>query len=169
MPLLIMPSGLPDPNHVESFADVLGEQWSASEGKPHLRTSSETLRNFKFSTFRDDAKKSGSLPRHEVWRLQYRQNPHLRNLSKTELFEYGLMSSSEMEDMLCVESKEKLTPELMDEVGRKFTYFLEEMNFRGIDMREFESVKEIIYELLKDPRNSVMMLRLPKSSRVAVH
>ena len=138
MPLLIMPSGLPDPNHVETFVGLLGERWSAFEGQPHLRTNAETLKNFKFSTFRDEANKSGSLPRHEVWRLQYRQNPHLRNLSKIELFKYGLRSSSEMEDMLCTESKEKLTPELMDEVGRKFTYFLEEMNFRGIDMREFE-------------------------------
>ncbi len=69
MPLLIMPSGLPDPNHVETFADVLGERWSAFEGKPHLRTSAETLRNFKFSKFRDDARKSGSLPRHQVWIL----------------------------------------------------------------------------------------------------
>jgi hypothetical protein len=107
--------------------------------KPHLRTSAKTLKTSSFSTFRDDAKKSGLLPRHEIWRLQYRQNPHLRNLSKTELFECGLTSSSEMEDMLCTESKEKLTPELKNEVGRKFTYFLEEMNFRGIDMREFES------------------------------
>jgi len=48
------------------------------------------------------------------------------------------MSNSEMEDMLCTESREKLTPELMDEVGQKFMHFVEEMNFRGIDMREFE-------------------------------
>lgn len=48
------------------------------------------------------------------------------------------MSSAEMEDMLCTESKEKLT-ELMDAVGQKFTHLIEEMNFRGIDMREFES------------------------------
>jgi len=138
MPLLIMPSGLPDSNHVETFVDLLGERWSAFEGKPHLRTNAQTLRNFKFSAFRDDVKKSGSLPRHRVWILQYRQNPHLRSLSKTELFQYGLMANFEMEDMLCTESKQKPTPALMDEVGQKFMHFIEEMNFRGIDMREFE-------------------------------
>lgn len=68
----------------------------------------------------------------------YEGTSELRNISKIELFKYGLRSSSEMEDMLYTEPKEKLTPELMDEVGRKFSYFLEEMNFRGIDMREFE-------------------------------
>lgn len=138
MPLLIMPSGLPDPNHIETFVDLLGERWSAFEGKPHLRTSAETFRNLKFSTFRADAKKSGSLSRTEAWISQYRQNPHLRGLSKTELFEYGRMSDSEMDKMLC-SPKEKLTPELMNEVGQKFIHFVEEMNFRGIDMREFES------------------------------
>jgi hypothetical protein len=49
------------------------------------------------------------------------------------------MASSEMENMLCTESNEKPTPELMDAVGRKFMHFIEETNFRGIDMREFES------------------------------
>jgi hypothetical protein len=33
MPLLIMSSGLPDPNHIETFVDLLGGRWSAFEGK----------------------------------------------------------------------------------------------------------------------------------------
>ncbi len=43
MPLLIMPSGLPDPNHVETFVNLLGERWSAFDGKPHLRTGAEAF------------------------------------------------------------------------------------------------------------------------------
>ncbi len=107
MPLLIMPSGLPDPNHVETFVNLLGERWSAFDGKPHLRTGAEAFKDFKFSAFRTDVKRTGLLPRHEVWRLQYRENPHLRSLSKTELFEYGLMSSSEMDEMLLYGIKAK--------------------------------------------------------------
>lgn len=146
MPILIMPSGLPDPNDIQSFAQVLAERWSTFEGKPHLKAAAEIFKKLKFNKFSDDDRTKRPMPRHEVWQRQYRNNPHLRKLSKEELIRYGLIASSQMDEMLSVESKRELTAEYMEEVGRKFTHFLEEMNFRGIDMREF-----IEFEAQKKP------------------
>lgn len=72
--------GLPDPNDIESFVGLLGRKWSAYDGKPFLKTTADYFKGQEFKKFSDDAKKQAPMPRHEVWRLKYRENPHLRAL-----------------------------------------------------------------------------------------
>lgn len=137
MPILIMPSGLPDPSDIEGFVQTLGKKWSAYEGKPYLKIDGDTFKKLEFKRFSDDAKKSKPMPRYEVWRLQHKENPYLRSLSKEELLEHGQRVLSQSGRMISVKAKRRPPKELMGEVGAKFTHFLEEMNFRAIDMREF--------------------------------
>jgi hypothetical protein len=137
MPLLIMPSGLPDPNNIDGFVQTLDKKWSAYEGKPFLITDDDTFEKSEFRKFSDDAKKKAPMPRHEVWRLQYKENPYLRSLSKEELLQHGQKVIARSGRMISVKAKQKPSKELMDELGSQFTHFLEEMNFRAIDMREF--------------------------------
>lgn len=146
MPILIMPSGLPDPNNIEGFVQTLGERWSAYDGKPFLRTDADTFKKFEFSRFSDDAKKSKPMPQHEVWRLQYKENPYLRSLSKEALLEHGQKVMSRTGRMLSAKAKSRPSKELMDELGQQFTHFQEEMNFRAIDMREFHPKVQALNE-----------------------
>jgi hypothetical protein len=137
MPLLILPSGLPDPNGIEAFLRSLGPKWAAFDGAPFIRGDADTFGKFRFNKFSDDLKRRQPMPRHEVWRLRYRENPYLRPLSKDELFEFGLRALSKSGKIMSVRAKRKPTPQMMDEAGSEFTHFIEEMNFRAIDMREF--------------------------------
>lgn len=137
MPIIRMSSGLPDPHNLEGFAETLGERWSAYQGKPHLKTNADTFKKLEFNKFSDDARKSQPMPRHQVWRLRYRENPYLRSLSKEELLEHGQKILSQTGRMFSVKAKRNPSTALMDELGAGFTHFLEEMNFRAIDMREF--------------------------------
>jgi hypothetical protein len=146
MPILVMPSGLPDPNNIEGFAQTLGKRWSEYDGVPYLKTDADTFKKFQFSRFSDDVRKSQPMPRHQVWRLQYRENPYLGSLSKEELLEHGQKVLSQTGRMFSVKAKRKPTTAVMDELGAKFTHFLEEMNYRAIDMREFGSKVEALNE-----------------------
>lgn len=144
MPILIMPSGLPDPNNIDGFVETLGKKWSAFDGKPFLTTDADIFKKSEFKKFSDDAKKKAPMPRHEVRRLKYKENPLLRSLSKEELFQYGQRAFARSGRMVSVKVKRKPPKELMEEVSAQITHFIEEMNFRGIDMREFRPEMEAI-------------------------
>jgi hypothetical protein len=146
MPILIMPSGLPDPNNIDGFVEILSKKWSAYDGKPYLTTDADIFKKSEFRKFSDDEKKSKPMPRSEVWQLEYKESPALRSLSKEELLDHGQKVMSRMGRMLSVKAKRKPSKELMDKVGTQFTYFLEEMKFRAIDMREFNPKAQALNE-----------------------
>lgn len=151
MPILVMPSGLPDPNHIEKFVGLLGRKWAEYDGKPYLKTTADILKRHEFKKFSDDAKKQVPMPRHEVWRLRYRESPHLRSLTRSELLEYGQKVMARTSRMLSIDAKRRPTKELMDELGAQLTHFIEEMNFRAIDMREFMPKVEALNDRLHIP------------------
>ncbi len=74
------------------------------------------------------------LPLHEVWWRQYRASPHLRALSDAGLLEFGGSLLSTMLPPLLTGGrgfdKQRDMPAM-----EVFTGFLEEMNFRGLDMK----------------------------------
>lgn len=123
MPILIIPSGLPDPNNIDGFVEILGKKWSAYEGKPYLKTDADKFKKLEFRKFSDDAKKSKPMPREVVWRLQYRENPYLRSLSKEELLDHGQKITSRIGRMLSVKAKRKPSKELMEELSAQHTHF----------------------------------------------
>jgi hypothetical protein len=137
MPILIMPSGQPDIHNIEGFVKSLGRKWSEHEGVPYLKTDAATFKKAEFRKFSDDAKKNKPITRQESWSLQYKENPYLRSLSKEELLEHGQKVISLSGRTFSNKAKRKPTKESMSKVGAQFTHFIDEMNYRGIDMREF--------------------------------
>jgi hypothetical protein len=113
---------------------------------PYLKTDADTFKKLEFRKFSDDAKKSKPMPRHEVWRLRYKENPYLRSLSKEELLQHGQKVLSRTGRMVSAKAKRRPPKKLMDELGRQFTHFIEEMNFRAIDMREFSPKAQALNE-----------------------
>lgn len=146
MPLLIMPSGQPDPHNIEAFLNNLGKKWAAFEGVPHFETDADRFKKLEFRKFSDDKKETGLKPRHAVWRLQYKKNPYLRSLSKEELLLHGQKIMSRAGRMIYVKAKSRPSNELRGEVMSQFTHFIEEMNYRAIDMREFHPMVEALDE-----------------------
>lgn len=77
----------------------------------------------------------------EGWRLEYRNNPYLRTLDREDLFKFGKEAFEELSPQF-LKGVPKVAREQMEELLARFTHFLEEMQFRGIDMREWVSKLE---------------------------
>lgn len=74
------------------------------------------------------------LPRHEVWRRQYHRAPYLRPLSDDGLLQRGAEIIRQVLPFM-VHGGHGYVPEVVNPLMEHFTHFLEEMNFRGLDMR----------------------------------
>ena len=74
------------------------------------------------------------LPRHEVWRRQYRERPYLRALSDQGVLARG---ADIVKSLIPQFLKERAgyVPERDNPLMEEFTHFLEEAGFRALDLR----------------------------------
>jgi hypothetical protein len=137
-PILVMPSGLPDPNGIEAFASSLLPNWSSFEGVSLVKMETEAFPKLSFeSVQRKKKEKQRPLTVEEYWRAQYRRSPYLRKLSKEDLLHHGGKLLEDIGPRFLKGAPQTPKDYLMDLMAR-FTHFLEEANFRAIDMRELE-------------------------------
>ena len=83
------------------------------------------------------------IKRHEAWRLQYRRDPYLRSLPKSELCSRG---GDLMTGMLQHGKDGRIAVSPIDEdwsKAERFTHVLEELAIRGLDHREPAIVKAL--------------------------
>jgi hypothetical protein len=139
MPILIMGSGLPDPNDVEGFASSLLPQWAGFDGQPLLKVKTEDFPRLIFDRFLPKTGASRKpLRRQDLWRLQYRKTPYLRSLAKDELLEYGQELFEDIGPRF-LKGAPRTPEDYMMGLMERFAHFLEETNSRAIDMREMTS------------------------------
>lgn len=137
-PILVMPSGLPDPNGIEAFASSLLPKWCAFEGVPLVRIETEMFPKLSFERIsRKKEEKPKPLTPDEYWRGEYRHSPYLRDLTKKDLLHYGGKLLEDIGPRFLKDAPQTPKDYLSDLMAR-FTHFLEEANFRAIDMRELE-------------------------------
>lgn len=79
-------------------------------------------------------------PRYEIWRQEYRQNPYLRSLSDDAVLIHGsrlfhFMTPNFLKDGI------DLPFDKMAQFMKGWTHFLEEANFRGLDLKKMPKVK----------------------------
>lgn len=74
------------------------------------------------------------LPQHEVWRHQYHASPYLRSLSNDDVLVTGANLLRNLTPHF-LKGGPRYVPEEVNPLMEAFTHFLEEMNFRGLDMR----------------------------------
>lgn len=141
IPALIMTNNLvPDLVNVASFIDSLQPKWAHFNGAPLIRMEGGYLDNINFQSMKKKRQKTAeTIPRHEMWRRQYRRRPYLRALSKQELMEYFERLLTAMGPGFLKGATEKQRS-LMTELMEPWTHFLEEVNLLGLDMREFSPV-----------------------------
>ncbi len=89
IPALIMTNAIPDPVNVTDYINSLQPKWAEYHGVPFITVEGGVLDEIKFeSVNKKEERAGGKIPRHEMWRRQYRRRPYLRSLSKQELIEY---------------------------------------------------------------------------------
>jgi hypothetical protein len=159
IPILVILNNVPEAEKVKEFVSTLIREWSAFDGQPLITLDTDKAVALQFRKFSDDGKEQkGPTTVQEYWEWEYRRRPYLRALSKEDLLQFGRRVFEEMTPNF-LKGVPKAPPEQAEGLMMQFTHFLEEMRFRGIDMREFsaklEGLKEKIDELLmRRPRRS---------------
>jgi hypothetical protein len=123
---------------VSEYIEYLCIQWASWNGRPLLHPPAEILLNRDRLYSANDLKKiPGEMQRHEYWRECYKRKPYLRSLLKEQFLEYGRNLMKEITPFFLKDGKKGTKAQIMFEM-EKFTHLLEEVNHRGIDMREFK-------------------------------
>ena len=150
VPAIIMTNVVPDVMDVTGFIESLQPKWAAFHGVPLIRIQGNDLDNFNFrSRSRKPQESEMTISAAEMWRRQYRKRPYLRTLTKQELSDYfGRLLSAQAPGYLkgATETQESLSRELKE----PWTHLLEEVNLRGLDMREFSAVVEPLKTTILD-------------------
>ena len=71
------------------------------------------------------------IPRHELWRREYRAEPYLAKLDAEELREHAVALFHKLKPCF-IKGAEKPA----DDIARAYVFLLEEVNRRGVDMRD---------------------------------
>lgn len=125
---------------VSDYIEYLTIQWATWNGFPAVKVSESMLNKDQLRSANKDYrsnKDKENLKRHEFWRECYKRAPYLRPMSKAQFLDYGRKLLAETMPYFLKNGKKATKQEMMIAM-EKFTDFLEETNYRGIDMREFE-------------------------------
>lgn len=121
----------------ESFMDLIQSKWASYNCLPLITMKVDSLKNFQFQRVNDKIQTEESkIKRSDLWRLEYRQNPYLRLYNKKELLNIGREIFKRLEPIF-LKGSLQISQNQRAKLWEKWTHFLEEMNIRGIDMREF--------------------------------
>jgi hypothetical protein len=106
--------------------------WATFNGLPLVRLESENFDTLKYASAAEEAE-DRPLKRYEHWAQEYRARPYLRDLDEQSLLTYGAKLAAESGSMFLKGSR-STHEERMRSVQR-FGDFMEEFNFRKLDLR----------------------------------
>jgi len=96
-------------------------------------------RDFDWQDFKEKQKiPNGPIKRHQARSQWYKENPYLRECADDEVFEFGA-KVFEMSAPFLLKGGPKAPKEITGEMTLAFGDFIEEVNFRGLDMKRFNS------------------------------
>jgi hypothetical protein len=137
--ILINPHNQEDITKTDIFVESIQPKWAAYNKLPCIKMKGDTFRNFQFKRISDEtSKQKSTMTRSDFWRLKYKQNPYLRALNKNELLDFGQKVLEELTPQF-LKGTPKKSLDQIGEVLKRWADFLEEINVRGIDMREFSA------------------------------
>jgi hypothetical protein len=117
------------------YVEWMNKKWASFNNMPFIEGTADIMVS-ELSKIKDSST-SKNIPRHELWRKQYTETPYLRNLTKEQLLTHGQQIIHEILPRLLNGTHEKPSQEKVFELVEKQTHFFEEINYRGIDLREF--------------------------------
>jgi hypothetical protein len=120
--------------------DMLQSKWAAFNNIPYATAESKKISDSNFIRLSELEKEhQGIKPRHEWWRRNYRNRPYLRSLSDDAVLMHGARFMSLIAPHLLINGPQ-IDSDKMAEYIEGWTHFLEEVNFRGLDIRKMPKV-----------------------------
>lgn len=132
---------------LQTISIWLQEKWAAFNGRPFIPTNID-VKSARFPKRKLQKPQPEFLPNHEIWIREYSRVPYLEKLTKDELFKHGRQIFSETTRGFLKGDHDKPDSERMKRLMEIGTHFLEEINRRGIDFRDFQPVfSDVLIEL----------------------
>lgn len=117
------------------FHHDLVHRWAVANGGITLEGEAPDPSAIRFVPMKEaTAAPPEQLPRQEWWRRQYHAQPHLRPLSDDQLLARGADIMRRVTPHF-LKGGPRYDAEVVGALMEEFTHFIEEMNFRGLDMR----------------------------------
>lgn len=126
-----------DDGTLARFMDDLQHRWSAFNRMPMFHGEvASGMSDIPVEPFKAARENDGRVRRQDLWRMQYADNPYLRPMSDDELLAYGGKLTCQVGKGFLVGQN---VPREQTRAGlEKWTHFIEEVNFRGIDLRRMK-------------------------------
>lgn len=116
--------------------DILQSRWAAFNGIPYTTGNIRKISDSDFIPLAELDKEHEPLkPRHEIWRRQYRNSPYLRSLCDDAVLNHGARLLEFMAPGFLKDGP-RLPFDQMAQFMEGFTHFLEEVRFRGLDLKK---------------------------------
>lgn len=122
-----------------NYLQWLQEKWASFNGSPFISVDFD-IRNAQFAKRKPRKPQPELLPNHEIWIREYSRTPYLAKVTKEELFKHGKQIFTETTRGFLKGDHDKPDPERMKKLMELGTHFLEEINRRGIDLRDFQPI-----------------------------
>jgi hypothetical protein len=129
-------------SELAQILDMLQSKWASFNNVPYATAELKKISDSNFirlSELEDEHQEIK--PRHEWWRTNYRNSPYLRSLPDDAVLMHGARIMNLMAPNFLKKNNSKISPDKMAEFMEGWTHFLEEVKFRGLDMkkmREFD-------------------------------
>jgi hypothetical protein len=138
----------PSYQEANKYVSWLQRKWASFNNIPFFKS---TFADIPLSEFSGQKEISSSemIPRSEIWKKQYLRTPYLRHLDKEELLIHFQKISSETMPAFLRGTHEKPSQVKVNKLMEIFTHFIEEINYRGIDFREFSPKLQEVFETLQ--------------------
>jgi hypothetical protein len=137
IPALFYQNDVPDPANVAGFTDALQAHWAAFHGAPIEMIEGSNLDELRF---RAHPMHDSQLKTPETlagrWRREYDDNPYLQNLSIARLIRHAERLVARITPGM-LKGASAMQQRESQRLMRSWTHFLQEVDRRGLDMREF--------------------------------
>ncbi len=129
------------------YVEWMNKKWASFNNMPFLEGNAGIMGDKLFK--RKESPTPSQIPRHELWRKQYKETPYLRYLNDDQLLYHGQRILDTMLPRFLNGAHDKPSEERVFKLFEEQTHFLEEMDYRGIDFREFSPNLNEIFENLQ--------------------
>lgn len=124
-----------------NILDILQSNWAAFNGIPYVPASIDKITDSDFIRLSELEKEHQSrMPRHEMWRKQYRSKPYLNSLSDEAVLAHGARLLYFMTPHF-LKDGHKLPFEQVAQFMEGWTHFLEEAKIRGLDLKKMPKLE----------------------------
>ena len=128
-------AGRPELNNI---LNDLQRSWAAFNGVPYATGEIKKIADSDFIGLSElESEHQDRMPRHELWRKQYRSKPYLNSLSDEAVLAHGARLLSFMTPHF-LKDGHKLPFEQVAQFMQGWTHFLEEVNIRGLDLKKMQ-------------------------------